>query len=180
MLDVHEVNPHEDPQSATVRDVLPFPSTYAGEGESTVIYRLVRCEPVEELPVAIGGIGGPAEIRTLPRAGDRVRRPRPDMITAAMGFPPDPDQGLHVGHLHSDSSIPVTVDNGAVQRHVLIVGGIGSGKSYTRGVLGRGTPPLGGAAGQHRRQRRDDRRGKTAGRHERPPRRRVHAAAGVA
>ncbi len=136
VLDVHEVNPHEDPQSATVRDVLPFPSTYAGEGESTVIYRLVRCEPVEELPATDGGIGGPAEVRTLPRAGDRVCRPRPGMITAAMGFPPDPDQGLHVGHLHSDGSIPVTVDNGAVQRHVLIVGGIGSGKSYTRGVLG--------------------------------------------
>ena len=136
VLDVHEVNPHEDPQSATVRDVLPFPSTYAGEGESTVIYRLVRCEPVEELPAADGGIGEPAEVRTLPRAGDRVCRPRPGMITAAMGFPPDPDEGLHVGHLHGDGSIPVTVDNGAVQRHVLIVGGIGSGKSYTRGVLG--------------------------------------------
>jgi uncharacterized protein len=133
---VHEVNPHEDPQSATVRDVLPFPSTYAGEGESTVIYRLVRCEPVEELPAADGGIGDPTEIRILPRAGDVVRRPRPEMVTAAMGFPSDPDQGLHVGFLHSDGSIPVTVDNGAVQRHVLIVGGIGSGKSYTRGVLG--------------------------------------------
>jgi len=35
-----------------------------------------------------------------------------------------------------DPTIPGTVDNGAVQRHVLIVGGIGSGKSYTRGVLG--------------------------------------------
>jgi DNA helicase HerA-like ATPase len=34
------------------------------------------------------------------------------------------------------ATIAVTVDNGAVQRHVLIVGGIGSGKSYTRGVLG--------------------------------------------
>jgi DNA helicase HerA-like ATPase len=137
VLDAHEVNPHEDPQSATVRDVLPFPGTYAGEGESTIIYRLARCEPVEELPISDGGgIGDPAEIRTLPRAGDLVRRPRPDMITAVMGFPPDPDQGLHVGHLHGEDSIPVTVDNGAVQRHVLIVGGIGSGKSYTRGVLG--------------------------------------------
>jgi len=101
VLDAHEINPHEDPQSATVRDVLPFPGTYAPEGESTIIYRLVRCEPVEELPAADGGIGDPAEIRTLPRAGDLVRRPRPDMITAVMGFPPDPDQGLHVGHLHS-------------------------------------------------------------------------------
>ena len=69
------------------------------------------------------------------------------MVTAAMGFPPDPDDGLHIGHLHSDGSIPVTVDNGAVQRHVLIVGGIGSGKSYTRGVLGeelhrRGVPQV--------------------------------------
>jgi uncharacterized protein len=137
VLDVHEVNPHEDPQSATVRDVLPFPSTYAVEGESTVIFRIVRCEPVEEMPAADGGgIGEPAEVQTLPRAGDLVRRPRPDMITAAMGFPSDPDEGLHVGCLHGDGSIPVTVDNGAVQRHVLIVGGIGSGKSYTRGVLG--------------------------------------------
>jgi uncharacterized protein len=136
VLDVHEVNPHEDPQSATVREVLPFPSTYAVEGESTVIFRIVRCEPVEEMPATDGGIGEPAEVQTLPRAGDLVRRPRPDMITAAMGFPPDPDEGLHVGYLHGDDSIPVTVDNGAVQRHVLIVGGIGSGKSYTRGVLG--------------------------------------------
>lgn len=136
VLDVHEVNPHEDPQSATVRDVLPFPSTYASEGESTVIFRLVRCEPVEELPAVDGGVGEPAEIRTLPRAGDLVLRPRPGMITTAMGFPPDPDQGLHVGNLHGDDAVPVTIDNSAVQRHVLIVGGIGSGKSYTRGVLG--------------------------------------------
>src|SRR5437660_18528 len=27
VLDAHEINPHEDPQSATVRDVLPFPGT---------------------------------------------------------------------------------------------------------------------------------------------------------
>src|SRR5947208_2466089 len=50
VLDVHEVNPHEDPESATVRDVLPFDTDYAREGESTVIYRIVRCQPVEELP----------------------------------------------------------------------------------------------------------------------------------
>lgn len=75
VLDVHEVNPHEDPQSATVRDVLPFPSTYAGEGESTVIYRLVRCEPVEELPAADGRIGDPTEIRTLPGLETRCADP---------------------------------------------------------------------------------------------------------
>ncbi|QDY11129.1 ATP-binding protein [Micromonospora sp. HM134] len=143
VLDVHEVNPHEDPQSATVRDVLPFDSTYATEGESTVIFRVVRCEPVEELPIVTRGIGDPTEIRTLPRAGDAVRRPQADMVTTAMGFPPNPDDGLHMGSLHSDGSIPVTIDPGAVQRHVLIVGGIGSGKSYTRGVLGEELHRLG-------------------------------------
>jgi uncharacterized protein len=136
ILDVHEVNPHEDPYSSTVRAVLSFPITYSREGESTVIYRLVRCQPVEELPAVSGGVGEPGEIHTLPRAGDRVFRPRPDMIAAAMGFPPDPGDGLHIGNLHGADSVRVTLDNGAVQRHVLIVGGIGSGKSYTRGVLG--------------------------------------------
>jgi DNA helicase HerA-like ATPase len=48
-----------------------------------------------------------------------------------------------MGHLHSDQSIPVTVDPAAVQRHVVIVGGIGSGKSYTRGVLGEELHRLG-------------------------------------
>lgn len=136
VLDVHEVNPHEDPYSSTVRAVLSFPITYAGEGESTVIFRLVRCQPVEELPAVSGGVGEPGEIHTLPRAGDRVFRPRPDMIAAAMGFPPDPGDGLHIGSLHGADAVPVTLDNAAIQRHVLIVGGIGSGKSYTRGVLG--------------------------------------------
>jgi DNA helicase HerA-like ATPase len=116
---------------------------YAPEGESTVIYRVVRCEPVEELPSKSHGIGDPTEIRTLPRAGDAVRRPRQGMVTTAMGFPPGPDDGLHMGSLHSDRSIPVTIDPGAVQRHVLIVGGIGSGKSYTRGVLGEELHRLG-------------------------------------
>ncbi|MBQ0994904.1 ATP-binding protein, partial [Micromonospora sp. H61] len=136
VLDVHEVNPHEDPQSATVREVLPFASEYATEGESTVIYRIARCELVEELPIAGHRLGEPTEIRTLPRAGDAVRRPSTEMVTAAMGFPASPDDGLHMGTLHSDSSVAVTLQPDAVQRHVLIVGGIGSGKSYTRGVLG--------------------------------------------
>ena len=86
VLGVHEVNPHEDPQSATVRDVLPFPVRPPARASRRVIYRLVRCEPVEELPAAGSGIGEPTEIRTLPRAGDLVRRPGPDMITVA-GLP---------------------------------------------------------------------------------------------
>src|SRR2546426_2993275 len=38
--DVHEVNPHEDALSSTLRNVLPFETKYAAEGASTVIYRV--------------------------------------------------------------------------------------------------------------------------------------------
>lgn len=134
VLNVHEINPHEDPQSATVRDVLPFDSDYAHEGESTVIYRIARTEPVEEL--SADGRAGTTEVQTLPLAGAIVIRPSAEQISVAMGFPPSPDDGIHVGSLHSDDRVQVTLSPGAIQRHILIVGGIGSGKSYTRGVIG--------------------------------------------
>lgn len=134
VLDVHEVNPHEDPQSVTVRDVLPFDSDYAHEGESTVIYRIARTEPVEELTDLAPG--GASEVRSLPPAGSIVVRPSADQISTAMGFPTNPDTGICVGSLHNDDRVPVVLSPGAIQRHMLIVGGIGSGKSYTRGVIG--------------------------------------------
>lgn len=136
VLDVHEVNPHEDPLSSTVRSVLPFGSQYSPEGASTVIYRLARSEPVEELPLdPDGGVGAPHEVRSLPRAGGPVLRAGADLVTAAMGLLPRPEDGLHIGALHGGSDVPIVLGRSAVQRHVLIVGGIGSGKSYTRGVL---------------------------------------------
>jgi Helicase HerA, central domain len=134
VLDVHEINPHEDPQSATVREVLPFDSDYAHEGESTVIYRIARTAPVEELPVGNGG--GTTEVRTLPRAGAAVVRPSDEQVSTAMGFPPNPADGMYLGTLRNDDRIPVTLAASAIQRHIGIIGGIGSGKSYTRGVLG--------------------------------------------
>src|SRR5262245_37365632 len=46
--DVHEVNPHEDALSSTLRNVLPFETKYAAEGSSTVIFRVGDAEPLEE------------------------------------------------------------------------------------------------------------------------------------
>ena len=43
-----ESNPHEDAQSAVLRDVLPVGSSYAAEGSSSVIYRVAEIEPLEE------------------------------------------------------------------------------------------------------------------------------------
>src|SRR5229473_1908974 len=53
--DVFEHNPHEDALSSTVQDVIPFPTKYAAEGHSTVIYRAAKSEPIEEAVVEGGG-----------------------------------------------------------------------------------------------------------------------------
>jgi DNA helicase HerA-like ATPase len=134
--DVHEVNPHEDALSSTLRDVLPFGTTYAQEGSSTVIYRIAKAEPLEE--AVLDSTGTVVDIRaviTLAPAGGRVYVAGPDLIIAALGLEADPDDGLHVGHAYGAPDVPIVPATPVVQRHIFIGGGIGSGKSYTRGVL---------------------------------------------
>lgn len=135
--DVHEVNPHEDALSSVVRDVLPFGSRYAGEGASTVIYRAARAEPLEEAmierdPDRVAQIRA---VTVLPRAGARVYEASAELTVAALGLVPEPDAGLNIGTVFGAPGIPVVLSREVIQRHIFIGGGIGSGKSYTRGIL---------------------------------------------
>jgi hypothetical protein len=134
--DVHEVNPHEDALSSNLREVLPFETKYATEGSSTVIYRIATSEPLEEAVLdAEGEIVEVRAVETLPRAGNAVFEAGPDLTIKALGLEPDPDAGFNVGVSHGDASVPIVLGKGVIQRHIFIGGGIGSGKSYTRGVL---------------------------------------------
>lgn len=134
--DVHEVNPHEDALSSTLRDVLPFGTQYAHEGSSTVIYRIARAEPLEQaLLDNDGNVATITSVDTLARAGAGVYRAGPELVLAALGMEPSPDDGLHVGSAYGDPGMPIVLDRSVIQRHVFIGGGVGSGKSYTRGVL---------------------------------------------
>ena len=135
--DVHEVNPHEDPLSSTLRKVLPFGTTYAHEGASTVIYRLARAEPLEEAVLGQdrGTVSEIRAVTTMPRAGANVYDAGSELTVAALGLEPEPDAGLDVGTVYGADEIPVVPAKGVIQRHIFIGGGIGSGKSYTRGVL---------------------------------------------
>lgn len=142
--DVHEVNPHEDALSSTLRDVIDFGTIYAGEGSSTVIYRLATAEPLEEAVLDDGGdIAEIRSVRTLPRAGARVFDAGRELTVAALGLERDPDDGVHVGHAYGDADVPIVLNKGVIQRHIFIGGGIGSGKSYTRGVLAEELHALG-------------------------------------
>lgn len=135
VVNTWEHNPHEDAQGATVRDVLPFATVYAPEGESTVIFRVAEVEPMEEARLdERGNVIDIIEVTTLPRASYPVYTADDHMISEALGLEEDEDVGLNVGTLRG-SGTKAIIKRSAVQRHIFIGGGIGSGKSYTRGVL---------------------------------------------
>lgn len=128
-------NPHEDPLSSTVSEVIPFETKYAPEGDSTVIFREAHAEILEEAVVDVNG--AITEIRaaeSLARCGAWVFEAGNELVARALGFEPDPFLAMEIGWIHG-SDIPVTLSRSVVQRHIFISGGIGSGKSYTRGVL---------------------------------------------
>jgi DNA helicase HerA-like ATPase len=133
--DAHEVNPHEDALSSTLRQVLPFETKYAPEGESTVIFRAAEAETLEEGCFdAHGDLVEIRAIQTLAKAGAPVFEAGDDLVVSVLGTEPEPHDGFHVGVLRG-SSTPFVLKKSIIQRHVFIGGGIGSGKSYTRGVL---------------------------------------------
>lgn len=138
IVNTWEHNPHEDALGSTVSDVLPFNTVYAPEGESTVIYRVTEVEPMEEARLDDEcKIVDIVEVHTLPRAGSPVYSADKAMITKALGLEEGESLGIEVGTLRGSGNPPTKaiIKRSAVQRHIFIGGGIGSGKSYTRGVL---------------------------------------------
>lgn len=138
IVNTWENNPHEDAQSSLVSEVLPFDTVYAPEGESTVIYRVAEVEPMEEAIVdADETIVNISEVITLPRAGALVYAADDEIITSALGLEDDPEKGIELGALRGSGTPPAKaiLTRSAIQRHIFIGGGIGSGKSYTRGIL---------------------------------------------
>lgn len=134
--DVHEVNPHEDALSSTLRVVLPFETKYAAEGSSTVIYRVATCEPLEEaLLDDQGNVVAIRSVESLPRAGAAVFEAGPELTIDALGLERDPESGLDVGAAYGQPKTRIVLNKSVIQRHIFIGGGIGAGKSYTRGVL---------------------------------------------
>src|SRR6266481_1873400 len=134
--DVHEVNPHEDALSSTLRNVLPFGTKYASEGHSTVIYRIASAEPLEEAILDDDGhIVTVRAVETLPRAGAYVVEAGAELTAKALGLEQDPNAGLWVGASAGDPNVQIVLSKNIIQRHIFIGGGIGSGKSYTRGVV---------------------------------------------
>ena len=88
----YEHNPHESAEDINVRDTLNIKANYPQEEDSTVIYRLVEAELIEEIADAI--IHAP---ETLPRSGADVFIASPEEIVQALGLVDDKDTGLFIG-----------------------------------------------------------------------------------
>lgn len=126
----YEHNPHESPEDINVRDTLGLNRNYPQEEDSTVIYRLVEADLIEEITAK--DIRSP---ETLPRSGAEVFVANPDEIVRALGLTQKESDGLCIGTTASGTSTPIILKREAIQRHMFICGTTGSGKSYAMGVI---------------------------------------------
>ena len=132
---MREHNPHEDAESSTITDVIPFETRYSPEGRSTVIYRAATGELLEELVLAVDGTLDRIESpETLPLSGSPVVEVPSEFIAEALSFASSPDDGLDLGAIRG-LDVHAILHKDVIQTHMFLAGGIGRGKSYARGVI---------------------------------------------
>lgn len=126
----YERNPNERPEDINVRDTLGIPANYPGEEDSTVIFRQVEADLIEELTG--NELRSP---QTLPNSGAEVYIASADDVIRTLGLAAEPSLGLDIGTAASGSATKIVLKREAIQRHMFIGGTTGSGKSYAMGVL---------------------------------------------
>lgn len=126
----YERNPNEAPESINVRDTLGLSANYPREEDSTIIYRLVEADLIEE--IVSDGTRSP---QTLPNSGSEVFIASESEIVQALGLASNESEGIYVGETASGSRVKIVLKREAVQRHMFICGTTGSGKSYAMGVV---------------------------------------------
>lgn len=126
----YEHNPNEMPESINVRETLGIQSSYPEEEDSTIIYRLIEADLIEEL--LLKETRAP---QTLPKSGAEVYLADEADVVQSLGLATGDAPGLHIGETASGTPTPIVLKREAIQRHMFICGTTGSGKSYAMGVL---------------------------------------------
>jgi hypothetical protein len=126
----YEHNPNEAPESINVRETLQMKASYPEEEDSTIIYRLIEVDLIEEF------LGKETQApQTLPKSGTDVYLADEAEIVRSLGLATDNAKGLHIGETASGTPTPIVLKREALQRHMFICGTTGSGKSYAMGVV---------------------------------------------
>jgi hypothetical protein len=126
----YEHNPNEQTDAVAVRDTLAIQPNYPREQDSTIIYRQIETDLIEEF--AGDEIMAP---ETLPKAGTEVFAADRTEIIHALGLEQNRSKGLLIGDRVGTAEFDVMLKREAIQRHFFICGTTGSGKSYSMGVL---------------------------------------------
>jgi Helicase HerA, central domain len=126
----YEHNPNESPEDINVRDTLGLQRNYPDEKDSTVIYRLVEADLIEQFDKE--GMHAP---ESLPRSGAEVYIANSEEIVKALGTMGDEKNGLNIGYIASGTQAPIILKRESIQRHFFLCGTTGSGKSYAMGVI---------------------------------------------
>lgn len=126
----YEHNPNEAPESINVRETLGMQASYPEEEDSTIIFRLIEVDLIEEI---VGeGVQAP---QTLPKSGVDVFIAVEKEVVQTLGLANEPAKGLYIGETTSGAPMKIVLKREAIQRHMFICGTTGSGKSYAMGVL---------------------------------------------
>jgi DNA helicase HerA-like ATPase len=127
----HEHNPNERPEDINVRETLGLSANYPTEADSTVIYRMIEADLIEE--IRDDELSAP---QTLPASGAPAYLATEAEVVRALGLlGADDGPSLHIGRTTSGAPVEIRLRREAIQRHMFICGTTGSGKSYAVGVI---------------------------------------------
>ena len=134
VLDANEINPYEQPEHANIRELLGLESI-SGREDLPRKFRIATLDILEEAENKDSGLIL-HEPRTLAKVGSEVYRVSGELFMTTLNILEEKDRGLFIGYALGGYSLPIVLDPETVlPRHILIVGGTGTGKSYFRGVL---------------------------------------------
>jgi len=138
-----EINPHESPMRAKVREALGIEADYPQESESINIYRIYEADVIEEGFIKDDGKIEITEPSNMPKAGELVFIPSEEVIAEAMGFEKNPEESICLGRTRITTEVDeegkklnnVLLKPQIIQRHIFVGGTTGSGKSFSTGIL---------------------------------------------
>ena len=135
----YEHNPNESAQDINVRDSLDLSPNYPKEEDSTIIFRQIEVDLIEEIyTIKEGEKKDEKDIRspqTLPNSGAKVFLASDEEIIASLGLAKSAEEGLSIGKTVGGKQTEILLKRESIQRHMFICGTTGSGKSYSLKVI---------------------------------------------
>src|SRR5260370_8143156 len=111
-------------------------ATYPKEEESTIVFRVVEADLVEELYEEKGKTKTRSP-QTLPQSGGDVFLATDDQIVATLGLATESDKGLYIGDTITGIPSKIILKRESIHRHFFIGGTTCTGNTYPLAVFAK-------------------------------------------